>query len=128
MKTTTTRPTRTPLANRNILTVKGEEAGFKYRIVNDTGDRIQLFKDMGYEIVSDDSVQVGDRRVANPTKEGTPVQVSVGGGTKAFLMRQREDWYKEDQATKEARIKEQEKAMKADASQGMYGSLKISKD
>jgi len=83
---------------------------------------------MGYEIVSDDSVQVGDRRVANPTKEGTPVQVSVGGGTKAFLMRQREDWYKEDQATKEARIKEQEKAMKADASQGMYGSLKISKD
>jgi len=124
----TQRPTRTPLANRNILKVKGEEAGFKYRIVNDTGDRIQMFKDMGYEIVSDDSVQVGDRRVANPTKEGTPVQVSVGGGTKAYVMRQREDWYAEDQATKEARLKEQEKSMKADASQGMYGSLKITKD
>lgn len=124
----TQRPVRTPLASRNILKVKGKEPGYEYRVVNDVGDRIQMFKDMGYEIVSDDSVQVGDRRVANPTKEGTPVQVSVGGGTKAYVMRQREDWFKEDQATKEARLREQEQAMKADASQGMYGSLKISKD
>jgi len=43
MKTTTTRPTRTPLANRNILTVKGEEAGFKYRIVNDTGNCLRIW-------------------------------------------------------------------------------------
>ena len=122
---TTTRPQRTPLANRSVLSVKGKEPGYEYRIVNDVGDRVEMFKSMGYEVVADDSVQIGERRIANPSREGSPVQVSVGGGTKAFLMRQKQEWFNEDQATKEARLKDQEQAMRADATAGMYGKLKI---
>lgn len=122
---TTTRPQRTSLANRSVLSVKGKEPGFEYRIVNDVGDRVEMFKSMGYEVVADDSVQIGERRVANPSREGSPVQVSVGGGTKAFLMRQKAEWYKEDQDTKETRLKEQEGAMRADAMAGTYGKLQI---
>lgn len=123
--TKTTRPQRTPLANRSILSVKGKEPGFEYRIVNDVGDRVDIFKSMGYEVVADDSVQIGERRIANPSREGSPVQVSVGGGTKAYLMRQKAEWYKEDQDTKETRLKDQEQAMRTEAQSGMYGKLKI---
>ena len=122
---TTTRPQRTPLANRSVLAVKGKEPGFEYRIVNDVGDRVEMFKSMGYEVVADDSVQIGERRIANPSREGSPVQVSVGGGTKAFLMRQKKEWFEEDQSTKEARLKDQEQAMRTDATKGMYGKLTI---
>ena len=122
---TTTRPQRTPLANRSVLSVKGKEPGYEYRIVNDVGDRVEMFKSMGYEVVADDSIQIGERRIANPSREGSPVQVSVGGGTKAFLMRQKAEWYKEDQATKEAQLKDQEQAMRTEAQSGMYGKLKI---
>ena len=122
---TTTRPQRTPLANRSVLSVKGKEPGYEYRIVNDVGDRVEMFKSMGYEVVADDSVQIGERRIANPSREGSPVQVSVGGGTRAFLMRQKAEWYKEDQATKEAQLKDQEQAMRTEAQSGMYGKLKI---
>ena len=122
---TTTRPQRTSLANRSVLSVKGKEPGFEYRIVNDVGDRVEMFKSMGYEVVADDSVQIGERRIANPSREGSPVQVSVGGGTKAYLMRQKAEWYKEDQDTKETRLKDQEQAMRTEAQSGMYGKLKI---
>lgn len=122
-----TRPTRTPLGQRSILGVKGKEPGYSYRIINDIGDRIESFKERGYEVVADDSVKIGDRRVATPTKEGSPVQVSVGGGVKGFLMRIKDEWYKEDQQTKETQLKEQESAMKTNASQD-YGTLKLKQD
>lgn len=41
-------------------------------------------------------------------------------------MRIKKDWYEEDQASKAAAIKEQEAAMKQEASAGMYGKLNIS--
>lgn len=126
MSKLTTRPQRTPLQNRSILGVKGKEPGYSYRIVNDVGDRIDSFKARGYEIVEDQTVQVGDRRVASPTKEGSPVQVSVGGGTKGYLMRIKDEWYKEDQAAKEAELKELEKSMKPVSSD--FGSIKMSRD
>ena len=125
--TRTSRPQRTPLANRSVLSVKGKEPGYEYRIVNDVGDRVEMFKSMGYEVVADDSVQIGERRIANPSREGSPVQVSVGGGTKGYLMRIKDEWYKEDQTYKEQQLTEQEQAMKAKSSQD-YGTLKLTKD
>ena len=86
----------------DVLTVVGGDTeNFEYRIVNDTGDRVAMFQSHGYEIVSDDKIQVGDRRISNPTKEGSPVRVSVGGGTQAYLMRQKKEFYQEDQSTKQ---------------------------
>jgi hypothetical protein len=106
------RPTRTPLGKRNRLSIKNRKEGFHYRIVNDTDDRIQQLQEQGYEIVPQEEVgQVGDKRVDNPSAPGSSSYLSVGQGTKAVVMRIREDWYKEDQAAKQAQIEEVERTM-----------------
>jgi hypothetical protein len=126
----TTRTRRTPInGTRNRLSVRGKEPGYTYRIVNDTDDRIQTLQEIGYEIVTDSKVSVGDKRIANPTQEGSPVQVSVGQGVKAYLMRQKQEWYDEDQAAKNAKTDELESQMKREAKEaGFYGKLKISNE
>ncbi len=43
---------------RNVLTVSGKDPGFEYRVVNDDGDRVSQFEDMGYEVVKDSSIKV----------------------------------------------------------------------
>ena len=114
---------------RNVLTVEGKDPGFEYRIVNDTGDRITQFEERGYEIVSDSNIRVGDRRIANPTKEGSPIQISVGGGQKAFLMRLKREFYEEDRKAKDALIDEQEKGMLAEAKQiADYGKVTVTRE
>lgn len=112
---------------RNILKVEGKEPGYEYRVVNDDGDRVSQFQERGYEIVTDKSVKVGDRRIANPTAEGSPVQVSVGGGQKAYIMRIKDEWYKEDQAAKQKEVDETVASMKKDAADNAdFGKLQIS--
>jgi hypothetical protein len=122
----TTRPTRTPVSTRNILTVKGVEEGYVYRVVNDTGDRIAQFIDGGYELVKADTVRVGDKRVNSPTAEGSNAQVSVGKGEKAYVMRIRKEFYDEDQQAKQAKVNELEQTMKQKAA-GVadYGAFDI---
>jgi hypothetical protein len=122
--TRTTRTTRVPVTERNILSVKGKEPGYEYRIVNDSGDRVQQLVDAGYEFVDASTVQVGDKRINSTTPEGTHAQVSVGGGMKAYVMRIREDWYKEDQIAKQARVNEMEDTIKQNAT-GFDGNVTI---
>lgn len=123
-----TRVKRTPVGQRNILTVTGKEEGYVYRIVNDVGDRIQQFMDGGYELVDASAVRVGDKRVNSSTPEGTKAQVSVGKGDKAFVMRIKEEYFKEDQAAKQAEIDRLEQTMKQKAAGNAdYGSLDISR-
>lgn len=118
------RPKRTPISGRNILTVKGKEPGYEYRVVNDTGDRIEMFKDAGWELVDSKAVTVGDRRVDRTTSEGSYAQVSVGGGTKAFIMRIPKEFYDEDQKAKQAQVNALEESMKKQAlSSSDYGKL-----
>lgn len=114
---------------RNRLSVRGQEPGYVYRIVNDLDDRVQTLKEIGYEIVTDSNVSVGDSRIANPTQEGSPVKVSVGNGVQAYVMRQKQEWYDEDQAAKTAKTNELEDQMKREAKDaGFYGKLKISNE
>lgn len=124
------RPTRTPINGaRQILSVKGKEPGYEYRIVNDEGDRVALLQEQGYEIVTDKDVKIGDRRIANPTQEGTPAKVSVGGGVQGYLMRIKKDWYEEDQAAKQKQVNETEEAMQKDARKlSDYGEFKLSRN
>jgi hypothetical protein len=118
------RPKRTPIGTRNILSVEGKEDGYVYRIVNDEGDRIQKFIDGGYEIVNASDVRVGDKRVNSATPEGTKAQVAVGGNLKAYVMRIREEWYKEDQATKQEHVNKLEQSLKQPGSAD-YGKVTI---
>lgn len=121
-----TRKKRTPISGRNVLTVVGKEPGYVYRIVNDTGDRIAQFLEADYELVEASAVQVGDRRVNNGTAEGTKAQVSVGGGSKAFVMRIKEEFYKEDQVAKHAHVNQLEQTIKQTSGKADFGELKIS--
>lgn len=127
---TSERTRRSPInGTRNRLNVRGKEPGYVYRIVNDVDDRIQTFQEMGYEVVNDSEVSVGDKRVASATQEGSPIKVSVGQGIQAYVMRQREDWYEEDQAKKQEHVNNLEQSIKKDAEKaGFYGKVNLTKD
>lgn len=110
------RPRRTPLAMRNKLTVKNVDPNYQYRIVNDVEDRVEIFKERGYEIVTD--AQVGDSRVDKPSSLGSTTEISVGQNVKAVVMRIPKEWYQEDQTIKQAQIDALESSMNADAARG----------
>lgn len=119
------RKERTPVSGtRNVLTVKGKEPGFHYRIVNDVGDRVEMFKEGGYEVVTH-AVKFGDRRLSASGPLGASAITSVGGGVKGVLMRIPQEWYDEDQQGKEERLLESEAAMSGDAD---YGTVSIKRD
>ena len=121
------RPQRVPVGTRNILTVAGKDPNYEYRIINDSGDRVQEFLDAGYELVKEDSVRVGDKRVNSASSEGSVAHISVGQGQKAFVVRIKKEWYEEDQLSKQRKIDELEQATKAKALDGTYGKLEISR-
>jgi hypothetical protein len=121
------RQTRAPVTERQILSVKGKEPGYVYRIVNDVGDRIAELQDRGYELVDASAVRIGDKRVNGTKAEGTYAQVSVGGGIKAFVMRQKEEWYNEDQISKQARVNQLEDTIKQ-TPDGFTGSVKVTRE
>lgn len=122
------RVTRTPVGSRNILTVKGKDPNYEYRIVNDTDDRITQLQEAGYELVSDEAVDVGDKRVSQGTSVGSKKVFSVGQGIKAYVMRIKKEWYEEDQALKQRRVDAQESSIKEKALDGTYGKLDITRD
>ena len=111
------RPKRTPVSGRNILSVQGKDENFEYRFVNDTGDRVSMFKEAGWETVPADSVRVGDRRVEQATSEGSIAQASISRTSheKAVLMRIPKEWYEEDQLAKQKRVDELEQSTKQQA-------------
>ncbi len=125
--TKSARVARKPLTQRGPQAIAGDKnPEFEYRFVNDTGSRIQNFKAAGYEFVTGDDLIVGDNRVSDATDLGSAKRVISNDGTTSYLMRIKKEWYEEDQASKAAAIKEQEAAMKQEASAGMYGKLNIS--
>lgn len=118
------RPRRSPLVGRNRLAVRNQKPGFVYRIVNDMDDNVVRRQEQGYEVATAEEIgPVGDKRVDNITSPGSAAQISVGQGTKAVVMRIPEDWYKEDQAAKQAEIDALEQTMKKDNSD--YGDISI---
>ena len=102
---------RIPISVRNVLKWDNIEEGYKYRFVNDIENRIEQFKEAGYEAVESPNV-VGDQRSpGDPSPLATHVEKSVGGGTKAVLMRIRNEWYEEDQRDKQSEIDDVERSM-----------------
>lgn len=123
------RPRRTPIGQRNRLSIRNKEDGYFYRIVNSNlesdPERVQALLDQGYELVpADKAGKVGDSRVDNPSTLGSSSLISVGQGTKAVVLRIRRDWYDEDQRAKQAEIEAQEATMKRASD---YGDIKIDK-
>ena len=120
---------RIPLsgADRNVLTVQRKQPGFVYRFVNNVSDRIQRFRDAGYEPVThDESGSIGDARVDSSVGTSSIVEKGVGLGTKAILMKIPEEFYKEDQQAKVNQVEQLEASMKREATRDRYGKLDIS--
>jgi len=123
------RVVRKPLFQRGPQSITGDkDPNYVYRFVNDSGSRIDQMKSAGYEIVTDDDLIVGDSRVNDSTQMGSSKRVISKDGTVQYLMRQKKEFYDEDQAAKQAHNDEIEQAMKKQAQEGMYGSIKTSRD
>jgi hypothetical protein len=116
-----TKSERVPLGQRDRLTFDNLEAGYVYRVINDSDDRLARAQKAGYEFVGGDG-QLGDVRAGEGGKIDSRISKPVGNNTRGFLMRIKEDWYKEDQAEKIGKIEETEKSMKPDKAAGQYGS------
>lgn len=116
---------RTPVGQRGVLNVTGKEPGYTYRFVNDTSDRVQSFLDNGWEIVEQKAIRIGDKRIGQATAEGTAAKASVGQGMHAYVLRIKDEWYKEDQDAKQALVDATEAATKEKALDGTYGKLEI---
>ena len=125
-KSASARPRRTPIGQRNVLKVDGKDPNFEYRIVNDTGDRVEQFKQAGYETVSAATHTIGDRRITAASAEGSFAKASVGGGMKGVLMRIPKEWYNEDQKAKQDHISQREATTREDALKSSnYGKFDI---
>ena len=111
-------------SQQNILTVTGKEPGFRYRVVNDVGDRVTGLEDQGYEIVDHDGIQIGGSKIGSTKDAGSKYQVNVGQGIKGILMRLPEEFGKEDDDLKRKRTKQSEETMYNDASVD-YGTVKV---
>lgn len=117
------RPRRQPLSVRNRLSVRNQEAGYIYRVVNDQDNRVEELLDRGYEVVPQDKViRSGDKRVDDASALGSTSSISLGRGDRGVVMRIRQDWNAEDQAAKAVRADELERTMKQDGKQASdYG-------
>ena len=101
---------RVPLSQRNLISFNKED-GYQYRLVNDKDGRLTKAQEGGYEFVESDK-NLGDSIVSKAKKIGKRVSMPVGGGTTAFLMRIRKDWYDDDQKEKMKIVDSTEQGMR----------------
>lgn len=135
---TNARPSgRVPIhGSRDILKIlSGKNPEYVYRFVKDVqenGARIYRFKQAGYEFVRSDEEEltVGQNHVYKTESDGSVIAVKEASGY-LYLMKIKREWHEEDQASKEAVIKDTERMItrKRDENKddGMYGQPKISR-
>ena len=103
------RSTRVPLGvSRSKLSVP-DRPGYKRRWVNDTEGRLMQAEQGGYQYAIDQSLQIGASDIDNENRDlGARISrvVDKSTGQKAYLMEIKEEFYKEDQAAKAAKVAE----------------------
>lgn len=128
VKRTESRPRRVPVSgNRDILTVYNKEPGFVYRWVQDVGSRVNKYIQGGYEVAPDNGLIIGDARTGVASPHGSAIVATSKDGSTLILLRIKDEWYKEDQDSKEAEIEANEETM-AELGEGQYGSVGILKN
>ena len=97
-----------------------QREGYMRRIVNLKGDRVARLQRLGWSVVSDSAIQIGDAAVSemNTEIDGAVVTVDQGTGMKACLMEIPLDIYQADQAIKAESIRETESQMRRSVPQG----------
>lgn len=119
------RKQRTPVSGaRNILTVAQKDPNYEYRWVLDSPGRLDVFRDAGYEVVTDNP-EVGDETVDRGSQLGSAVTM-VRGTSTLVLMRIPKEWYDEDQLAKQEELDALEATMRAPTA-GDYGKVDINR-
>lgn len=113
---------RKPVGSQSRL-VAPKRKGYVRRYVNDIDGRVGMFKEAGYDVVTGD-VETNSGQVGLDSQLGSAICKGVGDGKKAVLMEIKQEWYDEDQATKQERIDHTESSLH-DKKQGQYGSIQI---
>jgi hypothetical protein len=112
--------------NGNVtrLEVRGKEEGFHYAWINE--GNVDAALDAGYEFVRHE-VQVGRKHIdtTNFTME-SQIWFNVGKGVKAFLMRQPQEFYDEDQALEQRIADEQTAARLGEIDSGGLSEINVS--
>lgn len=122
------RPKRTSNNVRNRLSVTKKDPNFEYRIVTDRDDRIEILKELGYEVCTAEEVAVGDKRVDLGRSIGSVASLTLGGGDKGVVMKIPKEWYEADRVTKAKVVDNTEQTMKEDARKaGNYGNIEITR-
>lgn len=98
---------------RDKLNVLGlDPENFYYRWVNDSEDRLHIFKNAGYEFVDKKEIKSsGDPTVDSSLGTDSRIRKGVGGGMTAYLMKLPLEFKKEYDAEKEADLLETERTM-----------------
>jgi hypothetical protein len=124
-------------ANRKRLQVDDKFPGYVTRWFNDQDDRLERATDAGYEYVHRKEVgQVGDKDIANGNTDVNSRVSRVVGRTatnapiRAYFMKIRESFYKEDQAKKEETNRLVDEAIRAGKAGGadiknQYGKVEL---
>lgn len=107
------RPKRIPVDTQQIVSVQ-PRPGYHTHVVLDEGDRIERFKEAGYELRFSESEVVGDRRSQDPGKMGSPVErvLNKSSGQRGYVMDIPLEYYNEDQEAKLMRINATERGIK----------------
>ena len=103
----TGRPRRSTATGRSdILDVRNTDDEYTYRWVNDVPGRVQEMQDYGYEVADGDEIITSTSEYS--AEPGSVKRKSVGKGVTAVLMKQRKDFYEEDQQAKAEDINRKE--------------------
>lgn len=113
------RAKRVPLGVQRLKLQASQRPGFVRRWVNDDGARTQMALQGGYEFVRLD----GQATTTDPGQAVSQIVGKTEGGTplRAYLMEIREEWYAEDQATKQESIDATEKQIRRGELVGKVG-------
>ncbi len=101
---------------RDKLSTRGlDHDNFHYRFTNlSNTDRVDRNLRAGYEFVTKGGGMVGDQTVASSDGLDSIVTISAGGGDTLALMALPMEFYLQDLAAKEAKIRDKESDMKRD--------------
>jgi len=109
------------------LGVVNPEPGYHYYVENDEGNNIASRESLGWEVVETGNEAGTHMGSINPKEVGTVVQTTVNPwGTKGVLMKQRDEFWEEDQKFKADQIDRSEKALyrQLESDDGRYGQVK----
>jgi hypothetical protein len=127
VKATSVRPKRTPVGLRPRLAVFGKDPNFEYRIVNDTPGNVSLMKQNGWQLCTNDEIDVGNFRTEQATEVGSLASMVVDSGTgmKAYVMKISKDEYQEIQDAYDREARAMEETLRPNTNDGEYGKISI---